>query len=131
MYYKIKLNRVIETLGKEKKVIETYFTDALHFADAAMKVIQKLGKNIEIEDICLMKNFKPAANDYIEGKKIFIVKVGEDIFQEDGTIKTIKYSLPVFADSSDETYEIMKIYIAQGLENMRITTISESKWIWV
>lgn len=131
MYYKIKLNRVVETLGKEKKVIETYFTDALHFADAAMKVIQKLGKNIEIEDICLMKNFKPAANDYIEGKKIFIVKVGEDIFQEDGTIKTIKYSLPVFADSSDETYEIMKIYIAQGLENMRITTISESKWIWV
>lgn len=131
MYYKIKLNRVIETLGKEKKVIETYFTDALHFADAAMKVIQKIGKDIEIEDICLMKNFKPSANDYIEGKKIFIVKVGEDISQEDGTIKTIKYSLPVFADSSDETYEIMKIYIAQGLENMRITTISESKWIWV
>ena len=131
MYYKIKLNRVVETLGKEKKVIETYFTDALHFADAAMKVIQKLGKNIEIEDICLMKNLKPAANDYIEGKKIFIVKVGEDISQEDGTIKTIKYSLPVFADSSDETYEIMKIYIAQGLENMRITTISETKWIWI
>ena len=103
MYFKIKLNRNTLILGKEKRIIETYFTEAQHFAEAGMKVINKLGKDIEIEDV----------------------------FQDDGTIKTVKYALPVFAKSSEEVHEIMKAYIAQGLENMRTTTISETKWIWI
>ena len=116
---------------EEKKVIETYFTEAQHFAEAGMKVLKDLGKDIEVEDICLMKAFKPAANEYYEDSKIFAVKVAEDIYQEDGSLKTIKYALPVFAQTSDEVHEIMKNYISQGLENMRITTISETKWIWI
>jgi hypothetical protein len=131
MYFKIKLNRNVYLHGRDKRVIETYFTEAQHFADAGMKVINKLGKDIEIEDICLMKKFKPAANEYYEDSKIFAVKVAEDIFQDDGSLKTIKYALPVFAKTSDEVHQIMKDYISQGLENMRITTISETKWIWL
>lgn len=131
MYFKIKLNRNVNINGKEKRVIETYFTEAVHFAEASIKVIEKIGKGIEIEDICLMKAFKPSANEYYENSKIFAVKVAEDIFGEDGTIKTVKYALPVFAKTSDEVHEIMKNYISQGLENMRITTISETKWIWI
>jgi len=131
MYFKIKLNRTVNLHGKDKRVIETYFTEAVHFAEASIKIINKIGKGIEIEDICLMKSFKPAANEWYEDSKIFAVKVAEDIFQEDGTIKTIKYTLPVFAKTSDEVHQIMKEYISQGLENMRITTISETKWIWV
>ena len=131
MYFKIKLNRNILVLGKEKNVLETYFTEAVHFAEAGMKVIQKLGKEIEVEDVCMMKSFKPAANEHYENSKIFAVKVAEDVFQDDGTIKTVKYALPVFAKTSDEVHQIMKDYISQGLENMRITTISETKWIWL
>ena len=131
MYFKIKLTRNQLIATKEKKVIETYFTEAEHFAEAGMKIINKIGKDVEIEDVCLMKNFKPAANEWFEGSKIFAVKIAEDCFQEDGTIKTVKYALPVFAKTSDEVHEIMKNYIAQGLENMRLTTISETKWIWI
>lgn len=131
MYFKIKLNRNVYLHGKEKHVIETYFTEAQHFADAGMKVIKGLGTDIEIEDICMMKTFKPAANEYCEDSKVFAVKVAEDIYQDDGSLKTIKYALPVFAKTSDEVNHIMKEYIAQGLENMRITTISETKWIWI
>jgi hypothetical protein len=131
MYFKIKLNRNLNIKGKDKKVIETYFTEADNFADAGMKVIKGIGTDIEVEDVCLMKNFKPAANEWYESSKIFAVKIAEDIFQEDGTVKTIKYALPVFAKTSDEAHEIMKGYISQGLENMRITTISETKWIWI
>ncbi len=131
MYFKIKLNRNVYLHGRDKRIIETYFTEAQHFAEAGMKVINKLGKDIEVEDICLMKTFKPAANEWYEDSKIFAVKIAEDIFQDDGTFKTIKYALPVFATTSDEVYEIMKNYISQGLENMRITTISETKWLWI
>ena len=131
MYFKIKLNRNVNINGKEKRVIETYFTEGQHFADAGIKVIKKLGADIEVEDVCLMKTFKPSANEWYEDSKIFAVKVAEDVFQEDGTIKTVKYALPVFAKSSGEVHEIMKAYITQGLENMRTTTISETKWIWI
>ena len=57
MYFKIKLNRNVNINGKEKRVIETYFTEAQHFADAGMKVIKGLGTDIEVEDICLMKTW--------------------------------------------------------------------------
>ena len=30
-----------------------------------------------------------------------------------------------------ELQEIMKDYISQGLESMRLTTISETKWIYI
>ena len=131
MYFKVKLNRTALLGGKDKKILETYFTEAEHFAEAGMKVINKLGKDIEVEDVCLMKTFKPAANEYFEDSKIFAVKVAEDVFQEDGTYKTVKYALPVFAKTSEEVQNIMKDYISQGLENMRVTTISETKWMWI
>ena len=131
MYFKIKLNRNITLKGKEKRIIETYFTDADHFGDAGMKVLKNLGNDIEVEDICLMKTFKPSANEYKEGTKIFAVKVAEDVPTEEGTVKTIKYALPVFAKNSDEVHMIMRDYIAQGFDNMRLTTISETKWIWI
>ena len=40
-------------------------------------------------------------------------------------------SLPCFADNAIELTDIVNDYIKQGLENMRLTTISETKWIYV
>ena len=133
MYFKIKAS-VTNILGngKEKTVIETYLTEGINFIDAGYKIIQLLGNPDAIEDICMMKNFKPSVNDkFADTNKLFIVKIAEDILQEDGTYKTIKYVLPAFADDSNQLQNIMKDYISQGFENMRLTTISETKWIYV
>lgn len=133
MYFKIKTSRktILEN-GKEKQLLETYFTEALHFAEAGYKVIQEIGTDAEVEDVCMMKNYKPAVNEpFSEDNKLFIVKVAEDQLQEDGTYKTVKYIMPAFANDSQELNQIMKDYISQGLENMRLTTISETKWIFI
>ena len=128
MYYKIKISKQ----NNGKNIIETYFTDALHFADAAKKVIDIVGKDAEVEDICLMKSYKPSINEpYNENNKLYLVKIAEDILQNTGNYKTIKYVLPVFANDSNELQKIVNDYIKQGLENMRLTTISETKWIYV
>ena len=122
MYFKIKVsNKTLDKNGKEKNVLETYLTEAVNFADAGYKVIQIVGTEAEVEDVCMMKSFKPAV----------IVKVAEDQLQEDGSYKTIKYVLPAFANDSNQLNSIMKDYISQGLENMRLTTISETKWIYI
>lgn len=134
MYFKIKVTRTIVTeQNKEKNIIETYFTEALNFIEAGYKVMKHLEiEEYDIEDVTMMKNIKPSVNDkFSDDNKLFIVKIAEDQLQEDGTIKTIKYTLPAFANDSSQLQTIMKTFIMQGFENMRLTTISETKWIYI
>ena len=132
MYYKIKVSKLLGISSRgEDYSVETYLTDAENFAEAGYKVINKIGTNAEVEDISLMKNLKPLINEkYSINNKLYIVKIAEDIF-ENNKIKTIKYVLPVLANNSDELQKIMNDYISQGLENMRLTTISETQWIYL
>ena len=126
MFYKVKISR------PDTSAIETYLTEGENFAEAGYKIINKLGtKGIEVEDICLMKTLKPFINEkYSEDNKLFIVKIAEDIFTEK-KMKTVKYVMPVFANNADELQKIVRDYLAQGLEYMRLTTISETKWIYI
>jgi hypothetical protein len=127
MYYKIKVS------NKKEKGITTYFTDAIHFAEAAKKVIQLIGNDFDVEEIKLMKNIKPSINEKTSDKnKLYMIKIAEDIIQDDGIqIKTIKYELPCFANNTSELTDIINDYIKQGLQDMRLTTISETKWIYI
>lgn len=126
MYYKFKVSNMPGITG-----IVTFLTEEENFANAAYKIIQEVGTNADIEEIKWMKNFKPAINEkFDKNNKLYIVKIAEDVF-DDNKLKTIKYELPVFANNSNELQKIVNDYIAQGLENMRLTTISETKWIYV
>lgn len=127
MYFRIKIIRS----ENDKQIKETYLTDALHFADAGYKIISLLGNTIEVEEVKLMKNFKPAINEkYADTNKLYMVKIAEDVIY-DNKIKTIKYELPVFANNSNDLHQIVNEYLNQGLNNMRLTTISETKWIYI
>ena len=129
MYFRIKISRT----ENDKQVKETYLTDALHFADAGYKIISLLGNTIEVEEVKLMKNFKPAINEkYSEDNKLYMVKIAEDTTSLDSDkIKTIKYDLPVFANDSNDLYKIVNDYLKQGLNDMRLTTTSETQWIYI
>lgn len=133
MYFKVKASkRVTLPNGKDKTVLETYLTEGLNFLEAGYKIMQIIGADDEIEDVCMMKTFKPSVNDkFADTNKLFVVKIAEDVMSDDGTIKTLKYVLPAFADDSNQLQQIMQDYISQGFENMRLTTISETKWIYV
>lgn len=126
MYYKIKVSNIPDMKG-----IVTYLVDEDNFANAAQKVIQEVGVTADVEEIKWMKNFKPAINTkYSDNNKLYMVKIAEDMNIDDKT-KTIKYELPVFANDSNELHKIVNDYITQGLENMRLTTISETKWLYI
>ena len=126
MYYKIKVSNIPDMKG-----IVTYLVDEDNFANAAQKVIQEVGVTADVEEIKWMKNFKSAINTkYSDNNKLYMVKIAEDM-NIDGKIKTVKYELPVFANDSNELHKIVNDYITQGLENMRLTTISETKWLYI
>lgn len=127
-YYKVKAS-VLQENGKYK--IETFLTDALEWIDAGKRIYDLLGADDEIEDICLMKQYKPAINEkYDDNNKLYLVKIAQDMVIED-QVKTVKYIMPAFANNSNELYKIVNDYIAQGLDDMRLTTISETKWIYI
>lgn len=124
MFFRIKVRN-------DKNKIDTYLTEAEHFAEAGYKIIQLVGNDNEIEEVKLMKNFKPFINDkYSNENKLYMVKIAEDISLDNGELKTIKYELPAFANDSNDLHKIVNDYISQGLNDMRLTTISETKWIW-
>ena len=126
MYYKIKVSNIPDMKG-----IVTYLVDEDNFANAAQKVIQEVGVTADVEEIKWMKNCKPAINTkYSDNNKLYMVKIAEDMNIDDKT-KTVKYELPVFANDSNELHKIVNDYITQGLENMRLTTISETKWLYI
>lgn len=128
-YFKIKASVLQEN---EKYKIETYLTDALNWVDAGKKIHELLGADDEIEDICLMKQYKPAINEIYDedNNKLYLVKIAEDMIVDD-QVKTVKYVMPAFANNSNDLYKIVNDYISQGLENMRLTTISETKWKFI
>ena len=126
MYFRIKVSNLPDVSG-----ITTFLLDEDNFANAAYKVIEQIGTTADIEEIKWMKNFKPAINEkYDPNNKLYIIKIAEDMDIE-GKIKTVKYELPVFANDSNELNKIVNDYISQGLQNMRLTTISETKWIYI
>jgi hypothetical protein len=133
MYYKIKISNMPGIKG-----IVTYLTESdsvLDVAKAVENTIDKYQNNYidrpEVEEIKLMKNFKPAINEkFADTNKLYMVKIAEDI-TVDGKTKTIKYELPVFANDSIGLYDIVNDYLKQGFDNMRLTTISETKWIYI
>ena len=126
MYFRIKVSNLSDVSG-----ITTFLLDEDNFANAAYKVIEEIGSTADIEEIKWMKNFKPAINEkYDPNNKLYIIKIAEDM-NIDGKIKTVKYELPVFANDSNELNKIVNDYISQGLQNMRLTTISETKWIFL
>ena len=126
MYFRIKVSNSSDVSG-----ITTFLLDEDNFANAAYKVIEQIGTTTDIEEIKWMKNFKPAINEkYDPNNKLYIIKIAEDMNIE-GKIKTVKYELPVFANDSNELNKIVNDYISQGLQNMRLTTISETKWIYI
>lgn len=130
MWFKINISRnVLDNKGKQKTINETYLCDTDNFAEAGYKVMQYWDGECEVEDVMLMKTLKPLGNErYSDTNKVFIVKIAEDFIQDDGSIKIMKYPVPFFADDTNSLQEIVKDFMSQGLQDMRVSTISETKW---
>ena len=109
-----------------------YLLDAVNFAEAGYKVMQANDGKGEVEEVSMMKAYKPAGNEPFDANnRLFIVKFAEDFLQDNGKIKTMKYPVPFFANDNTQLQTILDSYMKQGLSDMRVTTVSETKWIYI
>lgn len=133
MWYKVKTTKqIVAPSGKEKTKTEYWLTDKDNFAEAGYAVAKQLDGIYDIEDVCAMKNLKPLGNTkYNENNKVFIVKIAVDMTNEDGLTKTQKYPIPFYANNNAELQKIIELYMKQGLEDMRISSVTETQFIIV
>lgn len=129
MWYRVNISREVPSGKSTKTIIETYLCDTDNFAEAGYKVMQHWGGDCEVESVMLLKTLKPLANDrYSDKNKVYIVKVAEDFKRDDGSYVTMKYPVPFYADNNSDLQRLVQDYLEQGLDTMRVTTISETKW---
>lgn len=129
MWFKVTITRNIEIGGKVKTSQEIYLSDTDNFAEAGYNVMQYFNGECEVESVQLLKTLKPLANDKTsENNKLYIVKIAEDFKHDDGTITTLKYPVPFYANNNEELQRNIADYMEQGFDSMRVTTISETKW---
>ena len=129
MWFRVNISREVPSGKSTKTIIETYLCDTDNFAEAGYKVMQRWGGDCEVESVTLLKTLKPLANErYSDKNKVYIVKVAEDFKRDDGSVVTMKYPVPFFADNNSDLQRLVQDYLEQGLDSMRVTTISETKW---
>ena len=92
MWFKIKLSRnIVDEKGRDKKIQETYLTESDNFAEAGYKVVQIVGTDAEVEDVCMMKNYKPSVNDKFGAEnEIFTSVLSVPNSDDAGLIQAIK-----------------------------------------
>lgn len=130
MWYKVKYTIDEDHNGKPKHKTYYYLVDKTNFAEAGFEVMKYNNNEGEVEDVMLLKAYRPIGNNkYSDENKVFVVKIVEDFTMADGSSKELKYIVPFFANSNEELQNIVKDYMAQGLEDMRITNIMETKFI--
>lgn len=130
MWFKVTISREETVKSKVRPLQEVYLCDVDNFAEAGYNVMKYWNGECEVESVQLLKTLKPLGNEkYDNENKVFVVKIAEDFVQEDGSVKTMKYPVPFYANDSVSLQPIIKSFMEQGLQDMRVTTISETKWI--
>lgn len=132
MFYEIaiKVNRVQET-GEEKEVTEKYIADCETFTEAEAIGVRQYADYQMTGDVVAIKRSNiyeiiNAAKDVEE--KIFKAKIVSLFVNENnGKEKEQPYNVLLWASNMDDANKKMNEYMKQGLSDMRLVGIKETK----
>jgi len=125
---KVKTVRTID--GKTRKKTETYILDKEVFAEAEYKVTAELTEeqesnlldNFEIQSLKIA-SVREVCTQY-EGEKTYVATLKDVFLETDGTEKTVKYKVLLWANSLSQANTCVQELASQGY-NMNIEGIKE------
>lgn len=122
--------------GKAKKKLETYLLDKEVFAEAEYAVMalleeNKQGGTVEDFEITGLKQsvVKEIVTQY-EGECTFIVTLRDTIHQDDGSEKSIRYKVLLWADNISEAMNHAREVAQQGYD-MQIDGLKEVSYTYL
>lgn len=128
---KVKVARIID--NKTRKRTETYILDKELFSEAEYKVTEELTEEqdsnfiegFEIQSL-RVSPIKEVCTQY-EGEKTYVVTLKDVFLETDGTEKTIKYKVLLWANNLTQANENVHEIADQGY-NMNIEGIKEVEY---
>ena len=120
--------------GEEKETLERYIVkDCLSFSEAEERTAKTYAyDNVDGEVISIRRsNIYEIVNEFNTNDKYFKAKLASYFVDEKGKEKVTFYHVLVNADNMDNANKKMKEYINQGLSDMSLVEIKETKIISV
>lgn len=127
-------NTTVDNKGNDKVVTSYYIIEnAETFGEVENKLYEEFGgltgfevSSIKISKLKEIANEKPVGD---EESKIFIMTICDYFTDENGKEKELKYTVACFAKDIKDAHQFANQYIAQGLEDMELKSLKESKFI--
>lgn len=129
MIHEVTLKRVVvDSRGNDKEIKENYLVENKVFcAEAEATILEYWNSECEVTSVRqskIMEFVNQRANDEQE---IYLAEVESIFVDEDGEEKATKYVVGLFATSVEEATNMMKEYMKQGIQDMRLVSVKRTK----
>lgn len=127
MYYEA----TIKTVHPDKNGVAKEFTEKVIvencnlFAEAEMKLMKHRECEVTALKRSALKEFVNTSND---GLTIFIATITASYVDDNGKDKEMQYKVALWADDITKAHNTMKEYMRQGLDDMELKGINQTKF---
>lgn len=129
MIHEVTLKRVVvDSKGNDKEIKENYLVENKVFcAEAEATMLEYWNSECEVTAVRqskIMEFVNQRANDE---QGIYLAEVESIFVDEDGEEKATKYVVGLFSISVEEATNMMKEYMRQGIQDMRLVSVKRTK----
>lgn len=127
---------IVDNKGNDKVVTSRYIVEnAELFGEVESKLYEEFGNEtgFEVATIKISK-LKEIINEAPQGEtecKIYFATICDHILTDEGDVKDMQYSVALHAYDINEAYKAIDQYMKQGLEDMELKAIKETKYLEV
>lgn len=125
---------IIDNKGNNKSITSRYIVENANlFSEVESKLYEEFSNETDFEvtgiKISKLKEIvnKPPQGEY----KIYFATICEHFITEEGDGKELKYVVALHAGDINEAHQAVKQYMQQGLEDMELVAIKETKYLEV
>lgn len=131
MFYELKIKVDKENKkGEMKSVTELFITDCELFANAEYNGLNEYQGNCDVTDI-KRSSIREIVNEKEDDKPFFRATIVQIYTKDDGTEKELLYPVLVCAEDIEQANILIQEYMRQGLDDMRLKEIKETKILGV
>ena len=129
MIHEVTLKRtVVDAKGCDKEIKENYLVENKVFcAEAEATMLEYWNAECEVTSVRQSKIMEFVNKRDDDEQEIYLSEVESIFVDEDGEEKHTKYVVGLFATSVEEATNMMKEYMRQGIQDMRLVSVKRTK----
>lgn len=116
--------------GETKRVNETYLAQYIDvLTEAEKRALELFNGDCDVNSIKrLPESYKEIVNEH-EDKPFYLATLVALSIDDEGNEKELRYKVYVRADDINEAHTLMKDYISQGLDDMKLEELKKTRII--